>query len=160
MVPIVGRETRDEGEALRLVRENRFTHGYQRADGTYVDGSGGGAECVWARANESTRRKPNCVFKMDCLVTARRIRTGEELFVYYGSAFTRHGYSVSRNRHLERAAFPCLDRVSSWPTPAERRAARDHVYALSSESSESSEWPTKARCTHASGGSSSSSSLV
>ena len=124
MVPIVGELVASEEEALRLVAADEFTHGYQYDDGRYVDARAHlGGLAIWARANEPTRKRPNCVYKLDCLVTARRVRKGEELVVYYGDAYTRRGYSLAKNRFLG-SHYPELDGMR-WPPPAERKAMRD-----------------------------------
>jgi hypothetical protein len=54
--------------------------------------------------NEPLNKKPNCVIKLDHIVTSRRIKMGEELTVHYGDAYedtrARMGYSLSSNRYL------------------------------------------------------------
>jgi len=71
-------------------------------DGTLYDLGGLN---IASKVNEPIKSKPNCIFKSGFLITARRIKRGEFLSVYYGDGYRRHhvpGYEelMQRNRYL------------------------------------------------------------
>ena len=82
------------------------------------------ASKVAAMANEPLRKKPRCILFRQCLVVAQPVRAGEELTVYYGNDYCRHGYSVHGNRHLH-----CFYRLDKRKLPGVRqvRAAVDRA---------------------------------
>ena len=57
-------------------------------------------------ANEPTTSKPNCIFKYDCLITTKPIKTGRELQVWYGPDYDpirkQKGYlaAIQQNKHI------------------------------------------------------------
>ena len=68
----------------------------------------------------------NCVFKMDCLITALPIEKGEELKVYYGDWYERHretkGYSLKDNKNLQ-YSYTELEKLEhkDYPSAKERK---------------------------------------
>lgn len=58
-------------------------------------------------ANESLTKIHNCRFRFDYLITARKIKSGEELTVYYGPDYEtvreRNNYTLKNNKHLDHA---------------------------------------------------------
>lgn len=92
-------------------------------------GVGSGGLAIAMVANEPHgRRAPTCVFKMECLVVAKRLRAGEELTVYYGPDYEPirqlHGYTLSaaaKRNYL----FPEL---ASARRPSAFAAERDELF--------------------------------
>jgi hypothetical protein len=80
---------------------------------------GSGGLAIAMIANEPNRKKPTCIFKRDCLITARHVRAGEELTVFYDHEYeiirTLKGYSLERNMYFNEGSreiyFPQLARV-------------------------------------------------
>jgi len=125
LIPIVG-QILSEAEAERRIAADTFTHGFQYSDGTCIDGGRElDGQTIWAKINEPLTKKPNCIFKLDCVVTGRRIRAGEELTVYYGSSYTRDGYSLDGNRHLQ-GEYPSLKNMR-WPSVQARRTLQQEL---------------------------------
>jgi len=126
MITIVGVEKTEE-QMLALIKADRFTHGYILSDGTILDGQGEHQGLtLWARINEPTRRKPNCIFKLDCVVVAQPIKAGEELTVYYGEDYTRD-YPF-KNAYLHRD-YPHLRAIRVWPSKSQRDTLREKLQA-------------------------------
>ena len=66
-------------------------------------GSGNFGLSVTMMINEPVTEKPNCLFKLNCLVVALPIQPGEELLTWYGKEYERekYNYSLRENPYLK-----------------------------------------------------------
>lgn len=141
MIPLLGKRLSKTQLALQRAKGS-LTHGWIYHGGeSGIDGRpeinpykgvGSFGLAVGMMPNEHTTKKHNCVFKMDHLVTGRKIKAGEELFVYYGEQYepirVEKGYSLHRNKHLL-AHYPDLD-GRKFPSAAERQANFRQLHSL------------------------------
>ena len=127
MIPILGLEISDK-RMNQLIVQDCFTHGTVLYDGTCIDARESfGGLTIWARINEPSRRKPNCVFKLDSVVVAKPIKAGEELTLYYGNEYQRP-YKL-RNQYLH-GHYKDLSAIKTWPKAALRRQWRSELQQL------------------------------
>jgi hypothetical protein len=112
MFPLIGRSIPEDTFA-QMQQNGTCTHCWVTTRGP-VDGHpsinpfhnvGNRGLSIAMMINEPTRTKPNCIFKLDHVITARRIRKGEELTIYYGAQYEpirrRLGYSLDKNKYLD-----------------------------------------------------------
>jgi len=112
------------------------SHGWHycgKNKGTAVDGNpdlnpynntGNYGLSIAMMVNEHLTNKPNCKFKLDCLVVATPIKKGSELFIDYGRAYEptrqQHGYTYTNK--FQDAAYPAYDKLK-YPSAAKRHNA-------------------------------------
>lgn len=144
MIPIVG-DPVSRRKADLMISRNRFTHGwvYSSPMGSTVAVNGNPyintrrnigsyGLAIAMMLNEPLTKKPNCIFKLDHIVTSRRIKMGEELTVHYGNAYepirVLKGYSLAKNRYLK-SAYKELD-VYRYPPVQKRKENIKYLHGL------------------------------
>ena len=142
MIPILGKPM-SENSVRKRIEENTFTHGYQYQwifNKKGVDGHprenkfqnvGTFGLAIAMMINESSSNKaPSCIFKMDHVVVAKRIAKGQELTLYYGSAYEtirkRLGYTVKCDSGYH---YKALENVR-YPNSKTRKDNYDELFEI------------------------------
>jgi hypothetical protein len=103
VIPYLGKPTTKRG-----------THIFNGLDGnpkiSPYKGVGNRGLSIAAMTNEPVTKKPRCKFTRGYLVVAQKVKAGEELTVYYGPDYHRIGYSLNKNKHLDKQ-YPELEKV-------------------------------------------------
>jgi hypothetical protein len=129
MIPILGKKV-----DLDL---HNFTHGWVYRNKQAVDGNpsikpykgvGNNGLSIAMMINEPTKRKINCIFKLDHVVVAKPIKQGNELTIDYGREYepTREskGYTLDNNKYRD-AVYKSFDKLK-FPTFKVRDANITH----------------------------------
>ena len=139
MIPIIGKKM-SESEVEKRKQKHELVHAWIKNTLTGpVNGDpsispyknvGNYGLSIAMMLNEPSRKKPNCIFKLDHVVVAQRVKAGEELTIFYGDDYKpvriMKGYALDKNRFYHNAPYYNMLEDMKFPSLKDRQKNFDN----------------------------------